>query len=147
MSVIEAASVKVATMADGTLRITCDIEPGNAQAAFALFGAPGTPMALAALKVGHAAVTEPAAEKPKGGALAKLAGMWCADPVFQDWLAEQEWAATWPYGKTPTETAANGIRAICGIESRVELDNNPAAEERFQRLIRGPYMKHLMVAA
>jgi len=50
MTIIEAASVNVKTLADGTLRVSMDVEPRHAQAAFALFGAPGTPMALAALK-------------------------------------------------------------------------------------------------
>lgn len=51
MSVIEATFVKVAgTLADGTLRLVVDVEPRNAQAAFALFNSPGTAMALAALK-------------------------------------------------------------------------------------------------
>jgi hypothetical protein len=50
MSVIEATFVKVAgTLADGTLRLVVDVEPRNAQAAFALFNSPGTAMALAAL--------------------------------------------------------------------------------------------------
>jgi hypothetical protein len=50
MSAIEATFVKVAgTLADGTLRLVVDVEPRNAQAAFALFNSPGTAMALAAL--------------------------------------------------------------------------------------------------
>ena len=50
MSAIEATSVKVATLVDGTLRVTFDIEPRHARDAFALFGAPGSEMALAALR-------------------------------------------------------------------------------------------------
>lgn len=142
VSVIEASSVKVATMADGTLRITCDIEPMNAQAAFALFGSPGTPMALAALKVGHAAITsESAAEvKPKGGALAKLAGMWCDDPEFQRWLTT---AGDFDVALTRFG-AAQVVRAWCGVETRADLDNNDAARDKFNRHIRGPYSKHLI---
>lgn len=48
--VIEATSVKCNTLADGTLRITVEIEPFNALAAFTLFRQPGTVMALAAIK-------------------------------------------------------------------------------------------------
>jgi len=51
MTIIEASSVNVKTLADGTLRVSMDVEPRHAQAAFSLFGAPGTPMALAALKI------------------------------------------------------------------------------------------------
>lgn len=49
--VIPASSVKCQTLADGTLRIVVEIEPAQALAAFTLFRSPGTPMALAALKV------------------------------------------------------------------------------------------------
>lgn len=47
---IEATSVNMKTLADGTLRITVEVEPYNALAAFALFRQPGTVMALAAIK-------------------------------------------------------------------------------------------------
>jgi hypothetical protein len=48
--VIEATSVTCKTLADGTLRLTVEIEPYNALAAFTLFRQPGTVMALAAIK-------------------------------------------------------------------------------------------------
>lgn len=48
--VIEASSVRCQTLADGTLRMTVEIEPRLALAAFILFRSPGTAMALAALK-------------------------------------------------------------------------------------------------
>lgn len=148
MSVIAAASVGIKTMADGTLRITCDIEPVNAQAAFLLFGSPGTPMALAALKVGHAAKSGESAseqsaqqqsgterDKPKGGALAKLAGMWCADFMFRQWVGHET-------NRTDIteEDAADFVRARCGVKSRAALDSNEHAARRFQQLIREPFM-------
>ena len=141
MSAIEASSIGVRTMADGTLRITADIEPRHAQAAFALFGAPGTPLALAALKP---ASSEPQKEeKPKGGELARLAGMWCNDPAFHRW-AQDGFPTQWESaaGATPATWAASVIRAVCAIESRAELDNDDAAAKRFDLLIRRPYMKH-----
>lgn len=49
-NVIEGATARVSTLVDGTLRVTIDIEPRDAQAAFRLFGTPGTAVALAALK-------------------------------------------------------------------------------------------------
>ena len=48
-NVIEGASARISTLVDGTLRVTIDIEPRDAQAAFRLFGTPGTAVALAAL--------------------------------------------------------------------------------------------------
>ena len=59
MSAIPCASVSLKTMADGTLRISFDIEPMHAQDAFKLFAAPGTPAAIAALQVGYAAIPNP----------------------------------------------------------------------------------------
>jgi hypothetical protein len=49
-NIIEATSVAIKTLADGTLRITVEVEPYNALAAFTLFRQPGTVMALAAIK-------------------------------------------------------------------------------------------------
>lgn len=75
-------------------------------------------------------------ETPKGGALAKLAGMWCADKTFQAWLELD------PDNAAPNESGATlCLYALCEIESRRELDHDPAAAERFNQLIRGPYMK------
>lgn len=51
-NVIEGATARISTLVDGTLRVTIDIEPRDAQAAFRLFGTPGTAVALAALKPG-----------------------------------------------------------------------------------------------
>lgn len=47
ITAIMGASTTVRTMADGSLRLAIDIEPRHAQQAFALFGSPGTPVALA----------------------------------------------------------------------------------------------------
>lgn len=49
-NVIEGATARISTLVDGTLRVVVDIEPRDAQAAFRLFGTPGTAVALAALK-------------------------------------------------------------------------------------------------
>ena len=86
MSIIPATSHSLRTMADGTMRLTVDIEPTNAQDAFKLFGMPDVPMVLgrltqeAAQDVARAETIETA--KPKGGELSKLAGRWCNDPKF-----------------------------------------------------------------
>lgn len=49
-NVIEGATARISTLVDGTLRVVVDIEPRDAQAAFRLFGTPGTAVALAALQ-------------------------------------------------------------------------------------------------
>lgn len=48
-AVVSGSTAAVKTMADNTLRITIDIEPRHAQAAFAMFGMRGTPVAVARL--------------------------------------------------------------------------------------------------
>lgn len=135
MSVIEGASVSVKTMSDGTLRLSIDIEPRNAQAAFVLFGAPGRAVALAALKDGAAAVQEPTPEKPKGGEWAKLAGMWCSDPDF--------WVFCRLFGEDVNcvDGATQVLKERSRIASRVELDHDPSALRRFNESVRFPFMK------
>lgn len=133
MTAIEASFVRLKSMADGSLQITAEVEPRNAVAAFMLFAAPGTPMALAALQTARA---EPA----KGGPLAKWVAIRCGEPAFQQWAKAThptQWDAA--PGDTPTAWAASVVRAVCSIESRAELDNDPAAAERFHTRIRKPY--------
>ena len=94
-------------------------------------------MALAALKPAAkrdpAPMPDVAPDVPKGGPLAKLAGMWCQSADFQKWM-----------GFDNAEEAASAIRETCRIGSRAELDNNPRAAELFNRHIRGPYSMHLI---
>ena len=139
MSAIEASSVRVSTLADGTLRLSVDIEPMHAQAAFALFGKPGQPLALAALKPASSA---PAPEQPKGGTLAQWVAMRCQEAAFQRWLQDtfpQQWQDA--HGTKPVEWAASVVRAVCAVESRAELDSDKFAASRLHALIREPYNK------
>jgi hypothetical protein len=74
---------------------------------------------------------EPEPEKPKGGALAKLAGMWSNEQEF------------WNFSDSGNaEEAAEWIREICLIDSRAELDNSLVAKQNFEKFVRGPYMKY-----
>ena len=132
MTAIPASSVSVRTMADGTLRLSLDIEPRHAGAAFSLFGMPGTPAALAALKVGTALPADPEPpEPPKGGPLAKWAAMRGNDPRFQEWLDAYS-----------PELVEKRIKSICGIVSRAELDSDPSASAMFKRQIMQPWAEH-----
>lgn len=70
----------------------------------------------------------PAAEKPKGGQLARLAAIWCADEHFQKWIMA-----------TDEQSARKKLCMKCGITSRAELDHSAAAEWHFHRMIREPY--------
>lgn len=140
MSAIPASSVNLKTMADGTLRISFDIEPVHAQDAFKLFAAPGTQAAIAALKAGTYLEQQPTPEKPKGGELARLSGIWCNEPKFWRWIRT--------VGGPEIDNnmhAAEWIRKTCDVESRAELDHNEAAGEYFHQAIRLPYMDYLRV--
>jgi hypothetical protein len=141
MSAIPAASVKVSTLVDGTLRIVCDIEPGDAQAAFRLFATPGTPMALAALKTASSKPEKE--ERPFRGELCRWAAMRCQEPEFAAFL-ESTYPALWAEhflgdGKPADEAAAEVVRNLCGVASRVELDTNEAAAALLHSSVRKPY--------
>lgn len=141
------------TMADGTLRMEVDIEPGFAKAAFSLFGAPGSPIAVARLMPqGFTPDPEPDEkdDKPKGGSLAKLAGQWCGSLTFQNWLRS---ALPSLYRTVAgeldeshhdhTDVAAEVVRRHCGVKSRAELDSNADAARKFHNDIRIPYSEHI----
>jgi hypothetical protein len=81
---------------------------------------------------------EPEPEKAKGGPLAKLAGMLCADPEFWTFLTHQ---FSLEEACESDEGAAEVIREACEIESRSELDWHTEAADRFHSLIRGPWIK------
>ena len=139
---IIASTVGVKTMADDTLRLTIDIDPRYAGEAFALFGKRGSACAIARL-TNEAAVDEMRAdtaisveEKPKGGALARLAGQLCGQQEFIDWL-----------GVNNTDEAAEFIRCECEIKSRSELDHNAGAASIFHQAIRLPYLLSQRMAA
>ncbi|SPR97365.1 hypothetical protein [Cupriavidus taiwanensis] len=72
----------------------------------------------------------------KGGALARLAGMWCGNPDFWPFVANRT-------GK-PCESAAAArafVLQVSGIESRAQLDHVAAAEAKFHAGVRLPYMR------
>ncbi len=131
MSAIPCASVSLKTMADGTLRISFDIEPMHAQDAFKLFAAPGTPAAIAALAVGYAAVTEP--EKTKGGPLSIEAASMCRNPEYLRWR-----------GHDSEAQASDAMKELLGIKSRSEIDHSEEVKNNFIKFYRGPFIKHLI---
>jgi hypothetical protein len=137
-SAVLGTTTTVKTMVDGTLRISLDIEPRHAQAAFALFGAPGTPVAVARImpEIAQQQARQEmiAQDKPKGGALCKLAGMFCGDGKFRDWLR-----LTYDPLPRTAEDAATIIRNVCGVGSRADLDHNEVAANIFHQRFRLPY--------
>ncbi len=143
MSVIEASSAGVRDMADGSLRITVEFEPRHAKEAYALFGTRGTPLAIAALKTGFAAV-----ETPKVGPLAYWSVMRCKEEEFFNFISATY--SVWMGDNTPDtyetheEYCKNVVLMLCECNtSRSEIDRDPEKERLFHEHIRGPYAKYL----
>lgn len=127
-------------MADGTLRLTLDVEPANAKDAFSLFGSPGTPVAIAALKHGYAAKSDEPSQKDPVGHLCKWLVMRCNEPEFWRWLEAEPCNGT---DITSEAQASEFVKYYLGIDSRKEIDGNPEREADFHNLIRGPYSRWL----
>lgn len=140
--VVLATTSGMKMMADGTIRISFDFEPRHGQQAFALFGSPGSQVAVARImpEVAQRQAQQETIEreKVKGGELCKLAAMFCNEPKFRDWLR-----LTYDPLPQTAEDAATIIRNVCKIESRAELDHNEAAAQRFHSHFRLPYRDHL----
>ncbi|QYY30335.1 hypothetical protein K2O51_23485 [Cupriavidus pinatubonensis] len=73
-------------------------------------------------------------------ALARTAGILCSRTDFRNFLAERYPHAWAQFGALrDIERAAAVIRALCGIESRSELDSNPAVAQRFHTKLGFPF--------
>jgi hypothetical protein len=149
MSIIEATSGTYRSRVDGTIVLSVEISPIHAKEALELFGMPGTSIALAALKDGHAAVSDkpftypvgsviPADKNlnPKIGPIAYWLILRCKEPQFWAWMMGS------PNGLNE-QSATNRVKDILGIESRKELDGDQHLEDKFHKLIRIPYSKWL----
>ncbi|GJH31426.1 hypothetical protein CBA19CS91_01735 [Paraburkholderia hospita] len=66
----------------------------------------------------------------------QFAGMLPKDPEFRAFISQ--WMV--PPREPTVEEAAAFIRTACEIESRRELETNPAAVERLNRFIRRPFV-------
>ena len=138
MSAIQASSAGVKDMADGSLRITLEFEPRYAKEAYAMFGARGTAIAVAALtqeaSISHA--QKETINEPKGGLLSQWLAIRCGEPEF------------WEFVKAKTNAPAISSAEMCDAEvklylnilSKKEIDNIKQAEQRFHEMIRKPYM-------
>jgi hypothetical protein len=134
-------------MMDGTLRISFDVEPSQAQDAFRLFAAPGTQVAIAALMDGSIHAQKPVigiptseAEPPKEpiGDCCRRAVQWCKEPQFWAWANSVTHAGIFFYVNNKDDARAF-VLELCKVESRRELDTNNEANKAWHRLIREPY--------
>jgi hypothetical protein len=121
-----------------------DLEPFR-MLTLAKRGVAGQRMAYAMVLIGDDEQPEalPAPAKVKGGALAKLAGIWCGEPAFQAWCREAflcEWATAVDSGVVgESELAAEVMRKRCFVDSRAELDHSALAKAFFDDQFRRPY--------
>lgn len=148
MTAIAASSVSLKTMMDGTLRISFDFEPSAAQDAFRLFAAPGTQVAIAALKAGTYLEQQATPEKPKGGELCKWAVLRCKEDEFFKFIQPVYWQYVGDVGPDDFDTRelfcrhAVMVLAECE-ESRSELDHDPLKAANFHKRVREPFSEYL----
>lgn len=130
-------------LVDGTLRVQIDIEPRHKADFQRLFPEVDMPGAMTPLLVGQPTL-EPAKpgrdnypERAGGwksmGPLCQSAVLLCAEPMFQRFVSEM--TGVGPEAGPPDETAADYLKAYCGITSRKELDGDEHAAEQLKGLM------------
>lgn len=133
-------------MADGTIRVSIDIDPPHRALFLELFPNIDTPVALAPLNLNAGAQEQDGTDKAETtaaspapiGPLCKLAVQWCKDEKFWQFLNE----ALEGDERVESEDAAKDfIGVTCQVISRRELDVYPDAAKTFHELIRIPYME------
>jgi hypothetical protein len=117
-------------MADGTIRVSIDIDPPFKSKFLELFGEIDMPVALAPLKADFEKPAEE--EKPKGGPLSISAARMCEYAPYIAFM-KQEYVDLWDRSGGDV---AEMQRQICSIESRAELDSNPEAAKKFKSHMR-----------
>lgn len=166
MSVIAGTRRSMKELADGTIRVQIDIDPRFKTEFMAAFSVIDMPVAIAPLvadferkedaPIQAANHTEGALEmvgRPKGGALAKLAGQWCNLGSFFNWIrpvydrklgGNGSAFGDWDSDEVcASEFCRHAVLVMCDIDSRAMLDHDPIAAEKFHRLIRLPYAAYL----
>jgi hypothetical protein len=94
-------------LVDGTLRVQIDVDPESRRDFLRLFPDIDMRVAIAPLRSDAKAQDE-----PKGGELARLAGILCSDEEFQLWIEEAR--------ELPARRQQNAliVRHLCGVTSR-----------------------------
>lgn len=172
MSLIEASSSGFRSMADGTVRFSFDVEPRDAEAALRLFRTPGTPAVIGRLVAPPSPLPEPSAQqaepvaapaKPKSGKRVRMRPLceWavyrCGEEPFQRWIVGiyDRWLGgdgTGTGDVSPADVggpegfASHAIKVICEVESRKELDDEPA-KTLFLVDVMEPYARWLKAEA
>jgi hypothetical protein len=132
MNAILGTFVSIKTMADGTPRITLDMQCSLADVA-AMNLIPGVPFGVARItKEASVAPVEPPKEKP--GPLCVMACNFCADPLFIEFMDCH-------FSHCTTEAHAKKVLCeVLGLSSRRELDSDSKKADAFHSLIRKPFL-------
>jgi len=76
---------------------------------------------------------------PKGGSQSKRAARLCADPEFLQWLAQYT-----SKGYSSVADIADWMRKEIDIDTRAQLDHDPAALQRFEDRVMSPFLRSQM---
>lgn len=146
MDAISAVTRTLKTMADGSLRVTVEIQPQDAKNAFDMLGSPDTPIAIARLtqEASKQQAQDETIEKAKGGFLSQWLAMRCNEPEFWAFMEARIFTECgMPVYVESLAQCDDEIKSFLEIKSKTEIDNNPKVEKRFHELIRIPYSKWL----
>lgn len=149
---IQCTRRQIRELSDGTLEVKIQIQPTDKANFLLLFPDIDLPAIIVRLTPDAAKQSAQAEtinqfgdinkmvdDKPKGGALAKLAGIWCSEPNFLEWLNQCGVGLS----ISNENDAKLAIYEICGVMSRIELDSHESAGQRFHENIREPYAAYL----
>ncbi|KQP53069.1 hypothetical protein [Methylobacterium sp. Leaf106] len=143
MSAVLASYVKMSTLVDGTMRVVLDIEPTAAPEAFAMLGAPGSPIALARITAAAAMAQDRKAQATadkKPLSLASKVALRCQERDFHTYLLETQRgfvldAHTELDGEaSQTDLNAEALRRVLGIQSRREIVDGSEAGRQWLNL-------------
>ncbi len=130
---VEAFADLVAMLDERDVLVTIAPAELNGKTPYGVFRASGIEAA------GQPAVTTASAtaenHKPASwseyGPLCRLAIQWSSDAEFEQWIRRTF---------VVTSTPAEWIKAVCGVDSRKDIDGGGDATARFHRDIRAPFM-------
>jgi hypothetical protein len=118
------------------LVIEVPIEQGAAVIEAFGFPQPGAEIHVAVARLVAASTTiehQPKDEKPRRKFSDmprwQQSGIRCNEPAFWKWLIDRH-----NFGVDTPQEAAEAVREICGVFSRAELDSQPTAGERWDRM-------------
>lgn len=135
------ATARAQTMADGSLRVTIDLNPGDAVGAFTAFGSPGSPVAVARVK--NEVALEEGRPKPEKGPYGEFArslvasgffkspDVWAGigtDHDFRGWICSQKSAKSGEID-FPDDTGVG--RNVAAHVRRVDLGSGTAIKPEY----------------